>query len=94
MDSIKKIKDILFDQAKYFLLEAGEFYPFGTVLNQYHEIVPLGVYLDDEHPSPQTVIGVLEREVLEKIISGDSIIGGIATNRVEDVSSSVANFSI
>ncbi len=54
---IEKLARVLKQQAEAFLLDAREFYPFGTYINMKDEIVPFGAYTgEDEYPPSQDVI--------------------------------------
>jgi hypothetical protein len=64
---LEDLRDIILNLAKYFLSNAGEFYPFGAVINKKDEIVPLGVQLENDHPKPHEVIEVLERVIISKL---------------------------
>ncbi len=46
----QQLLDSLFAQAKYFLEEAGEFYPYGSVLDADLQIRPLGFYSGENIP--------------------------------------------
>jgi hypothetical protein len=71
---------IVKEQAEIFLLDAGEFYPFGTVADKYNKIIPIAAYLGEPNDRPQSVplIELIEEAIKAKIISGDYIIGAVA----------------
>jgi hypothetical protein len=75
---IEKLVRVLKQQAEAFLLDAREFYPFGTYINMKDEIVPVGAYTGKEHPPSQDVIDVLERGFAKKLQNGECRIGAIA----------------
>jgi hypothetical protein len=75
--NIDNLKNAIIDQAKYFLDHAGEFYPFGGVINNKDEIVPLAAATGDEHPQSQEVIDLLEKAIIEKLKNGEAKIAGI-----------------
>lgn len=62
-DLIQLIKN----QVQTFLLNAGEFYPFGTCMDIDDQLVPVGIYLEDDHPSSLELIDMLEADFHEKI---------------------------
>jgi hypothetical protein len=76
----EKLRDVIVDQAKHFLLEAGEFYPFGGVVNSDGNITPLGVYLENDRPSPQDVIGLLEKAIIAKFHQREVSAAGICVD--------------
>ena len=68
-DSKKLIDDIL-NQAKHFLNEADEFYPFGAVIEKKGNLRSVGVNMDEEFPDVQVVFAELEKG-LEEGLSQD-----------------------
>gem|GEM_PF-2252716 len=54
-------------QAKLFLQDADEFYPFGTILTKENELKPCGVFLEEENPSSSQIFKLLESYVLDKL---------------------------
>ena len=88
-NDIEKLISVVKQQAEAFLLDAREFYPFGTYINAKNEIVPVGAYLGSEYSPSLEVIDLLERAFNDKAKKGDCIIGGIAvdvTQKVNDKS--------
>jgi len=77
---LERLKNVLIDQAKYFLANAGEFYPFGAVISTDGDIVPLGAQFENDRPTPQEVIGVLENSILRKLSKNEVKIAGIGTD--------------
>ena len=75
---IEKLARVLKQQAEIFLLDAKEFYPFGTYINAKDEIVPVGAYVGEEHPPSQDVIDLLERGVTKKMQNRECKMGAIA----------------
>ena len=78
--SLEELRNTILNQAKYFLLNAGEFYPFGAAINKKSEIVPLGVQLENDHPKSHEVIEVLERVIISKLKDGEAKMAGIGTD--------------
>jgi len=69
-ENMSKLIKAIKDQAELFLLDAAEFYPFGTYINMQNEIVPVGPSSDNEHPDISSMIKQLEnylRTVKHKI---------------------------
>lgn len=60
---IQQLIDSLISQATYFLNEAGEFYPFGAILDADMRLRPIGFFTKDEYPSSQEVLNELETAV-------------------------------
>jgi hypothetical protein len=61
------LRDIVIEQAKYFLEKAGEFYPFGSAVDQNGTIIPIGVQLENDFSQPHEVISFLERVMIQKL---------------------------
>ena len=61
MDEIEKLIEVSKVQAEAFLLNAGEFYPFGNYINKEDKIKPALIYLENDMPQSQEVIEVLEK---------------------------------
>ena len=55
-----KIKGICISQAKVFLLEVGEFFPFAYGLTSENKVVPVMIYFGENQPSSIAVIRNLE----------------------------------
>jgi hypothetical protein len=66
------------DQAKYFLDNSDEFYPFGSILTNDGEIRPLGAFTGDDFPGSEELINVLEKSIKEGVQNHRYIGGGIA----------------
>ncbi len=71
----QQLIDALMAQAKYFLDEAGEFYPYGSVLDVDLQIRPVGFYSGEEYPEATEVLMQLETAVKEGLKNG-KISGG------------------
>jgi hypothetical protein len=76
------------DQAKYFLSDAGEFFPFGLGLDQRKEFHPIGVYLENERSNSSEILDVLVQNINAAIGNKKYQLAGICTdvtvNRVID----------
>src|SRR5580698_474647 len=75
---IHKIITRLKQQAELFLLDAMEFFPFGTYINKKDEIVPVGAYFENDRTPSLEVIDLLEKGLKDHIKKGDCKIAGIA----------------
>jgi hypothetical protein len=73
-----QVVEILKQQATLFLLDAGEFYPFGTCLNHSDNVVPVGVYFENDHPSSQEAIESLEKGLIQGVQNGNYKIAALA----------------
>ena len=73
---IKVIKQ----QAEVFLLDAHEFYPFGTAIDKENNIIPLAadIQAENDRPESQPLIDILDNHILNGIINGEYVIGGMA----------------
>jgi len=74
----EKLVQIIKIQAEAFLLDAGEFYPFGTYIGENGEIVPISTYLGDDYPASLDLIEFLEKALKEKLANGCIRIAAIA----------------
>jgi hypothetical protein len=75
---IDKVVNLLKQQAEVFLLDAGEFYPFGTCINRENEIIPVAAKLENDRPSSLEVIDLLENAFKKGIEKGDYKLASIA----------------
>jgi hypothetical protein len=57
-EEIKKIKEDIIQQAQYYLLKAGGFYPFGSTVNLDGSVSPQSAYVDSDQPDPNEVIKI------------------------------------
>jgi hypothetical protein len=76
--NIERLVSILKLQAEAFLLDAREFYPFGTYIDMEDKIVPVGAYLGDGHPMSLEVIEFLEKTFAIRLQKGECKIAAIA----------------
>ena len=81
-------KDLLINwikqQAEVFLLDAGEFFPFGTYINKNNKVVPCSAYIEDVNDRPESLplIKMLEDFYKKGLESGNVLIGAIAIDVV------------
>jgi hypothetical protein len=80
MDNYERLINVIKQQAEAFLLDAREFYPFGTYINSKNEVVPFSAYIEEanDRPESQPLIDMLERGIRTRINSGDCITGALA----------------
>jgi hypothetical protein len=74
---INRLIDNIMDQARCFLTDGGEFYPFGSVIKPDRSIVPLGVYLENDHPDSTEVLQILEESIKSRLLKREAIVAGI-----------------
>jgi 20S proteasome alpha/beta subunit len=67
-------------QASLYLLDAEEFYPFGTYMDMTGQIKPIGVYLEEGDLSIPLLISMLEKHIKQRIDDKALKIGVIAIN--------------
>ena len=66
-EETNKLVESIILQAKYFLNDAGEFFPFGTSIDINGNISPIGTYSGNEHPKPIEVLKELEQGMQQMI---------------------------
>ncbi|HEY0611782.1 MAG TPA: hypothetical protein VGD35_19050 [Chitinophaga sp.] len=74
---VKSIRENIILQAENFLNEAGEFYPFGAVIDTKGDLKPVGIYFGEEHPDAGEVIDRLGVALYEGLERGDYKIVGM-----------------
>jgi hypothetical protein len=67
-DNRNKLINNILAQAKYYLDNADEFYPFGAVIDNTNQLKPLSVFFGDDNPDSQSVFNQLEKVIKEGII--------------------------
>lgn len=63
MTDVEKLINILKGQAQEFLLEQGEFYPFGTYVNNDGVIKPIAAWSGNDTPPSSELIKILENYI-------------------------------
>lgn len=59
-------------QAEVFLLDAGEFFPFGVAISNAGEAIPLAAYIEDENDIPNsTALIALLKDTIEQNIASN-----------------------
>lgn len=79
-EKIKALTNSVLQQAKVFLEDADEFYPFGSVIDKNEAIKPISVYWGEEFPNSTEVLIKMEEVVSQGIRLHDYIAGAIATD--------------
>jgi len=77
---IDKLINVIKMQAQVFLLDSGEFYPFGTCIDKFNKIIPVGAYLGEEHSLSVDLINLLEKDFKEGINNDNYQIAAIAVD--------------
>jgi hypothetical protein len=75
--SIEDLISLIKEQVQTFLLDGGEFYPFGTCIDKNDQFVPVSAYLDGEFPSSLELISMLEKSFKEKVEKGEYKVAAI-----------------
>jgi hypothetical protein len=80
MNSQEALISIIKQQAEIFLLDAQEFFPFGTCIGHDKEIIPIAAYIEDENDRPKSdpLIDTLESSIKRGLESGHYKIGALA----------------
>jgi len=62
MEHVEIILSVIKEQVKLYLLDAGEFFPFGTYIDRRGDIKPFSAFLEhrNDQPSSLELIGLLE----------------------------------
>jgi len=74
---VKSIRENIILQAENFLNEAGEFYPFGAVIDTKGDLKPVGIYFGEEYPDAGEVIDKLGIALYEGLEKGNYKIVGM-----------------
>jgi hypothetical protein len=80
MNNLDKILEFSLEQGKFYLEKAGEFYPFGSILKNNGELVPLGIDIGEEYPDSLKIIEILEENILQRIDNNEILAGAIGTD--------------
>lgn len=75
--NISLINEDIIMRAKYFLENAGEFFPFAATIDSKNELSSAHVYFGEERPSSQRVIDELYKALGKGLNSGEYMIAGI-----------------
>ncbi|AYA36294.1 hypothetical protein D3Y59_03975 [Hymenobacter oligotrophus] len=75
------VRDLIVQQAKHFLTEAGAFYPFGALLKTDGSLALIGIE-DAEDVEPAKMVERLERQVWEQLAGGEALVGGIGVDLI------------
>ncbi|MCR5889979.1 hypothetical protein LRS06_19825 [Hymenobacter sp. J193] len=75
--AIEAVKNMVVQQAKHFLTEAGEFYPFGAVQKADGTLVPVVAGAAEDLPESQPLLELLEQSIRHQLTTGVSNVGAI-----------------
>jgi hypothetical protein len=80
MDRVKKLTNIIKQQAEIFLLDAGEFYPFGTGIDKEDKIIPIGAYIEakNDRLESQPIIDLLHKSITKEIENDNFVVCALA----------------
>lgn len=68
MNSLKQVIDLSIEQAKYYLENAGEFYPFGTIEHVDGQLQPVGMTTGEDYPDSKELISLLVESITGRIL--------------------------
>lgn len=80
MQNIERAIENIKLQAEAYLLDAGEFFPFGVGISAANDIKPLSAYIYEENDRPPSLplINLLERHVERELSIGNYLIAALA----------------
>ncbi|RFZ81685.1 hypothetical protein DYU05_17830 [Mucilaginibacter terrenus] len=76
-DSVEQLTDNIKLQAEAFLLDAGEFYPFGASISTKGVLRPLSAYSESDNPPSIELINLLESYIKRSVLDGKYLIAAI-----------------
>lgn len=79
-EKIEALTNTVLQQAKFFLEDADEFYPFGSVIDKNKTIKPISIYWGEEFPNSAEVLSKLEEVVKQGIKLHDYLAGAITVD--------------
>jgi len=80
MNFEKTIITNLKTQAEKYLFEAEEFYPYGVIINQKNELIPISYYDGQEFPEPEIILNGLKEYIINELEKNNIKMGGIGVN--------------
>lgn len=72
--------ELMLSQAKRFLEELGEFFPYASVLDSQKQLSTLGIYDDKTDFDANKAIEIFEGEIKKRIDNGEILLGAIGIN--------------
>ncbi|WP_426670939.1 hypothetical protein ACPPVU_06840 [Mucilaginibacter sp. McL0603] len=80
MENTEILVKVIKQQAEVFLLDAGEFFPFGTCIGKDNAIIPIAACIEDENDRPESepLIEMLENNIKSGLANEHFIIGALA----------------
>lgn len=76
----KGLTNNIIAQAKLYLEDADEFYPFGTVIDKGHNIKPVSYYGGKEYPDSTELLEKLEEVIKAGIANSDYLVAAIGVD--------------
>lgn len=86
-EKTEELINVIIGQAKYFLNQADEFYPFGAIIDNTGLIKPVSIYWGEDFPNSIEVLNNLENSIRSGIKSGDYLCGAIGVDVYTNVNS-------
>lgn len=65
--NLSTLLSIIIEQARAFLADAGEFYPFGSVVKPDGTLTPVSAYVGNDHPASMEVLELLQGSLLQQL---------------------------
>lgn len=79
-EKMQVVIDNILLQAKLYLADADEFYPFGTVIDNEHNIKPVSYYGGEEFPDSTELLEKLEEVIKAGIAKSDYLVAAIGVD--------------
>lgn len=76
-NAIEALKKNILDQAKYYLENANEFFPFGAAIDKNDDLKPFGIYFGEDHPTALDVLKKLEKSLENAIENNEYLFAAI-----------------
>ncbi len=84
------LKKNILDQARYYLANANEFFPFGAAIDKNNDIKPIGIHFGEEHPIAIDVLKKLEKALKDGIEKNKYQYAAIGTDVYIDTNTSTS----
>jgi hypothetical protein len=79
-EAIELLKKNIIDQARFYLENADEFYPFGASIDNKDNLRPVSFYIEEENPSTFEVLKKLETSLKARIENRESQYAALGLN--------------
>lgn len=82
MEEIEQLLSNVKEQVQIYLLDSGEFFPFGVAIDITNNIKPFSIYINEKNdrPSSLDLINLLENHVQKELINGNYLFACICIN--------------